>query len=98
VRVVQADPDLLSDLDYTMRSLPRTRLLAGSLEEGRLTYVTRSKWMGFPDYTTIEQVGDQVDEQIRLYGRLRFGRSDMGVNAARMDGLLHQVRREGAGG
>jgi uncharacterized protein (DUF1499 family) len=58
------------------------------LREERLTYVTRSRWIGFPDYTTIEQDGDVI----KLYARLRFGQSDLGVNKARLDGLLERVR------
>ncbi|MEH6830574.1 DUF1499 domain-containing protein [Sulfitobacter sp.] len=83
-RVVPATPGLLSDLHQAMVALPRTELLTGSVGAGRLTYITRSKWMGFPDYTTIEQDG----EQIKLYARLRFGKSDLGVNGKRLDGLL----------
>lgn len=87
-RVVQAAPGLLSDLHQGMLSLPRTELVAGSVGDGRLTYITRSRWFGFPDYTTIEQ----VEGQIKLYARLRFGASDLGVNAKRLDGLLQRVR------
>ncbi len=93
-RVIPATPALLSDLHQGMLALPRTELLAGSVGEGSLTYITRSKWMGFPDYTTIEQ----DNGQIKLYGRLRFGKSDMGVNAKRLDRLINSVktkRREG---
>ncbi|MEH6647404.1 DUF1499 domain-containing protein [Sulfitobacter sp.] len=87
-RVVQATPGMLSDLHQGMLSLSRTDLLAGGVGEGRLTYITRSKWIGFPDYTTIEQ----EDGQIKLYGRLRFGKSDLGVNGKRLDGLLKRIR------
>jgi hypothetical protein len=95
-RVVPATPGLLSDLHQGMLRLPRTELLAGSVAEGRLTYITRSKVMGFPDYTTVEQDGDQI----KLYARLRFGKSDLGVNGKRLDGLLEDVRgkRSGAKG
>ncbi|WP_299558342.1 DUF1499 domain-containing protein [uncultured Sulfitobacter sp.] len=87
-RVIPAAPDLVSDLHQGMLALPRTELLAGSVGEGLLTYITRSKWIGFPDYTTIERDGDHI----KLYARLRFGKSDMGVNAARLDGLIKSVR------
>jgi len=87
-RVVPARAGLLSDLHQGMIALPRTELLAGAVGEGRLTYVTRSRWIGFPDYTTIEQDGDVI----KLYARLRFGQSDLGVNKARLDGLLERVR------
>lgn len=86
-RVVKGAPGMLSDLHQTMLTLPRTELLAGSIGEGRLTYITRSKIIGFPDFTTIEQ----SEEHIKLYARLQFGRSDMGVNGKRLDGLLEQV-------
>lgn len=93
-RVVSATPGLLSDLHQEMLKLPRTELLAGGVSDGRLTYVTRSKVVGFPDYTTIEQDGDQI----KLYARLRFGRSDMGVNGKRLDALLESVRAKRAKG
>lgn len=87
-RVVPNTSGLLSDLHQGMLALPRTELVAGSVGDGRLTYITRSKLMGYPDYTTIEQ-----DEgQIKLYARLRFGKSDLGVNGKRLDGLLKRVR------
>lgn len=84
VRVFDASPDTLARADRYLRALPRTRVLAGSVEEGRITYVTRSRFFGFPDYTTIEI----VDGKLRAYARLRFGKSDMGVNRQRLEGLL----------
>lgn len=87
-RVIPASSDLLSDLHQGMLALERTELVAGSVTDGRLTYITRSKLVGFPDYTTIEQDGDQI----KLYARLRFGRSDLGVNGKRLDGLIESVR------
>ena len=51
------------------------------------TYVTRTKFMGFPDYTTARQDGDFL----KVYARLRFGRSDLGVNGARIADWLLQM-------
>lgn len=59
---------------------PRTGLLFGSPEEGRMTFVTRTRLMGYPDYTT---VGIR-DGQICIVARQRFGLEDLGVNAARV--------------
>ena len=87
VRVVPAGDGTFERLDVLMQDLPRTRVLAGSVAEGRVTYVTRSKWMGFPDYTTIERAGDEL----RLFARSRFGKSDMGVNIARLQTVLGQL-------
>lgn len=93
-RVVPATDGLLSDLHQAMLALPNTHMIAGSLSEGRLTYITRTKIIGFPDFTTIEQDGNQI----KLYGRLRFGRSDFGVNGKRLDGVLERVRTKRAKG
>lgn len=87
VRVVSDEGDTLERLDTIIRDTPRTAVLAGSVEEGMITYITRSALWGFPDYTTVARRG----EQIVLYGRLRFGKSDMGVNAKRLDGWLAEL-------
>jgi uncharacterized protein (DUF1499 family) len=80
IRVLSAEADSLARIDAIARTLPRTSVLAGSVEEGRVTYVTRSAIIGFPDYTTVEQDGDTL----RMFARLRFGRADFGVNRARL--------------
>ncbi|WP_109467280.1 DUF1499 domain-containing protein [Albibacillus kandeliae] len=87
-RVVETGPDGLARLDAVARATPRTEVLAGSVAEGRVTYVTRTKWIGFPDYTTAEQ----HDDVLRVWGRLRFGRSDFGVNKARVDRWLADLQ------
>ena len=81
VRIIPGDATRLTRLDAAMLALERTERLAGTPEEGRVTYVTRSSVFGFPDYTTVELADDGT---LRLYGRLRFGGSDLGVNAARL--------------
>ena len=84
IRVLSVDEGALRRVDAAARALPRTRVLAGSVEEGRITYITRSRWIGFPDYTTVEH----SDGLLRMHARLRFGRSDLGVNAERLQRLL----------
>ena len=88
VRVIPAGDDTLAKLDKAMRALPRTKVVAGSVADGRITYVTRTQWAGFPDFTTVEQDGDVV----KLYARLRFGRSDFGVNRARLRQVIATVQ------
>ncbi len=87
LRVVETGPEGLARLDAIARNAPRTTVLAGSVGEGRITYITRTKIIGFPDYTTVQQDGDVL----RIHGRLRFGRKDFGVNKARVDGWLAQM-------
>lgn len=88
VRVVPGD---LAALDAIIRATPRTQILAGDVAQGMITYVTRSRVFGFPDYTTVRQAG----ETLEIYGRLRFGKSDLGVNAARIDGWLQRLGQAG---
>jgi uncharacterized protein (DUF1499 family) len=89
IRVVQNAPqDALTRVDAEMQALPRTRLIAGSVQEGRITYETRSLLFGFPDYTTVEHSGDTL----KLYARLRFGTSDMGVNRNRLERVLRDLQ------
>ena len=83
VRIITSGPETLTILNKNMLNRPRTKVFAGSIEQGRITYITRTKLMGYPDYTTIEQSG----ENIKLFARLRFGKSDLGVNAARLEQL-----------
>lgn len=83
-RRVTGGLDAFEALDRIILATPRTELLAGSIDEGRMTYVTRSQWMRFPDYTTVQLYGDQIE----VFGRLRFGQGDVGVNRARVDGWL----------
>lgn len=84
IRVLSTDEVALAKVHEAALALPRTQVLAGSVDEGRVTYITRSRWMGFPDYTTVEY----ADGLLKMHARLRFGRSDLGVNAERLQGLL----------
>ena len=90
-RRVKAGPDGLARLDAIIRAAPRTRVVAGSIADGMVTYVSRTKVMGFPDYTTVQQEG----EVLNIYARLRFGRSDLGVNKARVEGWLDALQAGG---
>ncbi len=78
-------------LDQIIRDTARTRVLAGSVAEGHVTYVTRSRVIGFPDYASVTF----RDGRIKIHSRLRFGGSDLGVNKARVDGWLQALRQGG---
>ena len=87
VRMTEGGPERFAALDRIARGHARTQPLAGGVDDGLVTYVTRSAFFGFPDYTTMSL----RDGQIVLYARSRFGKSDLGVNAARLDGWLSQL-------
>lgn len=76
--------EALARLDSLALSTPRTIRLAGSTEEGRITWITRSALWGFPDYTTAEATPDAAGTRLTVHARLRFGSGDLGVNAARL--------------
>ena len=86
-RVVPTGPEGLARLAEVALATPRTVLLAGSVGEGMMTFITRSKFWGFPDYTTAKQDGDTL----LIYARQRFGSSDLGVNTARVDGWIARL-------
>ena len=89
-RRVPGDESRFESLHRIILETPRTEVLAGSPGEGRVTYITRSQWMGFPDYTTTQL----EDGRIEIYGRQRFGQSDMGTNRTRVDAWLSQLTAE----
>jgi hypothetical protein len=83
--------EALATFDRVVAATPRTEVLAGSPEDGRITYVTRSAVWGFPDYTTVEARDVDGGSRLVIHARLRFGGSDMGVNERRVRGWLEQV-------
>ncbi|WP_373049814.1 DUF1499 domain-containing protein [Thalassovita aquimarina] len=84
IRVIPGTEQDFESLQDIALGWPHTRVLAGSVEEGRITYITRTAFWGFPDFTTVER----RDGTIALYARLRFGGSDLGVNAKRLDAWI----------
>ncbi|MGR3525981.1 MAG: DUF1499 domain-containing protein [Paracoccaceae bacterium] len=90
IRTVPASPGDMARLDRIIRATPRTTLLAGSPESGMVTYITRSRLWGFPDFTTVEA----RPGAIVIHGRLRFGSSDMGVNRVRVEGWVAALAAE----
>jgi uncharacterized protein (DUF1499 family) len=81
----------LAQLDAIALATPRTIRLAGSPEEGRITWITRSALWGFPDYITAEATPDATGSRLTVHARLRFGSSDLGVNAARLRDWLPRL-------
>ena len=74
-------------VDRVAMGEPRTRRLAGSPGEGRITYVQRSRVFGFPDYITVQARG----RDRAIWSRARFGRDDLGVNRTRVERWLRRA-------
>ena len=91
-RDFEARPEqVLARLDKIALQTPRTRVLDGSVEEGQITYETRSAFWGVPDYTSVAVRSEGARTRLVIYARLRFGQSDLGVNAARVAAWLEAL-------
>ncbi|MEO9575738.1 DUF1499 domain-containing protein [Tateyamaria sp.] len=88
IRVMEGDRASFEKVDSVMQTLPRTQVLAGTVGNGLVTYVTRSQIWGFPDYTTVQF----ENGTLKLFARSRFGGSDLGVNAARLTQVLATIK------
>lgn len=77
----------LARLAEVAAASPRTTRLAGSVAEGRITWVARSALMGYPDYITAEA----TPLGVRLWSRQRYGSRDQGVNLLRLTDWLARL-------
>jgi uncharacterized protein (DUF1499 family) len=87
VRALQPG-DLLRSFDAVAMRAPRTEQIAGSADEGWITYVQRSRVFGFPDYVSVRAVEVPGGSALIVWSRSRFGHGDFGVNRARVEGWL----------
>ena len=89
--LTEAEASEPNDANAIALATPRTLVLEGSVEDGMITYITRTRVFGFPDYTTVTQ----KDKTLKFHARLRFGMKDMGVNAARGDAWIAELTGSG---
>lgn len=82
---------LLSRLDQIAVAAPRTTRLDGTPQTGRITWITRTAMIGFPDYTTAEATITPTGTRLDIFARQRFGAGDWGVNAARLRDWLKDL-------
>jgi hypothetical protein len=91
-RFAPADPmAALADLDAVAMASPGTTRLAGSPTDGHITWITRSRLIGYPDYTTAQILDTPAGPRLCILARQRFGVEDFGVNAARVTGWMQQT-------
>ncbi|OIQ72767.1 hypothetical protein GALL_456020 [mine drainage metagenome] len=80
--------DLAKAINSVALAQPRTQLFAGSVATGWMTYITRSRLMGFPDFTSVKVIAAPGGSTFAAFARARFGSSDLGVNKERLDTWL----------
>jgi uncharacterized protein (DUF1499 family) len=69
-------------------------VVAGAAAEGFVTYMVRSRLMGFPDFISIKLVPHEEGTRLNIFSRSRDGFSDLGVNTARVQRWLTAARGE----
>lgn len=91
-----ADPEtVLATIKDIALADDRTRLLEGGVDEGMMTFVARSKFFGFADFVTVKAVSEGRLTKMAIASRARasrIGGNDWGVNAARVDRWLQDMR------
>lgn len=65
--------------------------VAGSRESAHLTYISRTRWMGYPDFTTFRVYSTDEGISFAALARARFGHSDMGNNRRRLEAMLAHI-------
>ncbi|MEM6593685.1 MAG: DUF1499 domain-containing protein [Pseudomonadota bacterium] len=90
-RFPDAPGDLAKRLNTIILDTPRTYLLAGDLEDGWATYVTRSRLWGFPDFASVKLIEKSGETEVLIFSRLRYGYADLGVNKTRVESWLSQL-------
>lgn len=85
--------DLAQAFDARVQEEPRTTRLAGRPSGLWATYIVRSRHLRFPDYVSVRFL-DLADgaSTLAIYSRARYGRSDLGVNRARVENWLAALR------
>jgi uncharacterized protein (DUF1499 family) len=81
--------ELMAAFDKVALAEPLTERLAGAPGDPYVTYVQRTPRVRYPDYISVRAVdlGDGTSA-LSVLSRSRFGKSDLGVNKARMEAWL----------
>ena len=87
--------DLAAAFDAVATNDARVEVVAGSAADGHVTYVQRSRTMGYPDYVSVRfiDLGDD-GSTLAVFSRARFGRSDLGVNEKRVERWLAETLKQ----
>ena len=82
--VFTQSPDVIADLLTNVAQDAGAKIIAGSPHSGHVSYVVRSRIMGFPDAISIRLMPEGAGTKLEIFSRSRYGYSDLGVNAARV--------------
>ena len=71
---------------------PNTWHLEGDLDEGMMTFVSRSKVLGLPEIITVKAVSEGRLTKLSIVSRARYGVSGARRGAERLDRWLQDMR------
>ena len=92
--VFDVTPDVMAARLDAIATAEGAAMIGGSLAEGHMTYVARSRLMGYPDAISIRLVPVGQGTRVEIFSRSRFGYSDLGVNAARVERWISTARAQ----
>jgi uncharacterized protein (DUF1499 family) len=93
---------LLARFDAIALAQSRTKRIAGDPDSLMITYVQRSRIIGFPDYITVKAIAPEASQETGLpeggaglivYSRSRYGQGDFGVNRSRVEAWLAALEK-----
>lgn len=92
--VYTANPTLMAKaFDDFVMAQNKVERIAGSAEEGWVTYVQKSNSWNFPDYISVKFIDlNGGSSTVAIFSRSRFGHSDMGVNKERVETWLKSLQ------
>jgi hypothetical protein len=76
-------PELWAAVQQVAQAMPRTTLLAAWPEALQAQWVTRTRWMNYPDIVVAQLLAGEGRSALILYSRSLVGWSDLGANADR---------------
>ena len=87
------DPtSILTEFTEIALAEPRVRLLDGDKDEGMITFIARSKGLGFRDYITVKAVAEGPKTKLGVISRAATSTgTDLGRNRERLDRWLAEL-------
>ena len=78
---------------YEIAEADKCQRVFGNIDEGIITFVCRSRFLGFPDYISISFKEHETGKSsLSVFSRSRFGVYDFGKNKKRMKKWLQQLK------
>ena len=87
--------EVMARLDVAAMVEPGVERLAGDVGAGHVTYVQRTRLMGYPDAISVKASPEGAGTRLSIWSRSRFGKSDFGVNRERVERWLAAAGLEG---